>query len=81
MPVRLGLFVHNAAAVRMEHLIGYVGIVRSEKYKTGNDFFRLAGPGPVVYPNQTSPLRWYFVGAGAVEFPFPSTFKSDFRCS
>ena len=28
----------------MEHLTGYVGgIVRSEKYKTGRDFFRLAG--------------------------------------
>src|SRR6266481_1439854 len=45
MPVRLGLSVHNAAAIRMEHLTGYVGgIVRSEKYKTGRDFFRLAGP-------------------------------------
>ena len=45
MPVRLGLSVHSAAAIRMEHLTGYVGgIVRSEKYKTGGDFFRLAGP-------------------------------------
>ena len=45
MPVGLGLSVHNAAAIRMEHLTGYVGgIVRSEKYKTGSDFFRLAGP-------------------------------------
>src|SRR4029077_4703988 len=35
----------NAAAIRMEHLTGYVGgIVRSEKYKTGGDFFRLACP-------------------------------------
>jgi hypothetical protein len=45
MRVRLGLSVHNAAAIRLEHLTGYVGgIVRSEKYKTGRDFFRLAGP-------------------------------------
>ena len=45
MPVRLGLSVHNATAIRMEHLTEYVGgIVRSEKYKTGGDFFRLAGP-------------------------------------
>jgi len=45
MPVRLGLSVHNTAAIRMEHLTGYVGgIVRSEKYKTGRNFFRLAGP-------------------------------------
>ena len=45
MPVRLGLSVHNATAIQMEHLTEYVGgIVRSEKYKTGGDFFRLAGP-------------------------------------
>src|SRR6266705_5590589 len=29
----------------MKHLTGYVGgIFRSEKHKTGGDFFRLAGP-------------------------------------
>src|SRR4029077_18922515 len=45
MPVRLGLSVHSATAIRMEHLTEYVGgIVRSEKYKTGGDFFRLACP-------------------------------------
>jgi hypothetical protein len=34
MPVRLGLSVHNATAIRMEHLTGYVGgIVRSENTK------------------------------------------------
>jgi len=44
MPVQFGLPVHNAAAIRMEHLTGYLKrIVRSEKYKTGGDFFRLAG--------------------------------------
>jgi len=45
MRVRPGLSVHHAAAIRVEHLTGHVGgIVRSEKYKTGGDFFRLAGP-------------------------------------
>ena len=44
MPVRLGLSIHDTAAIRMEHLAGYVGgIFRSEKHKTGGDFFRLAG--------------------------------------
>jgi hypothetical protein len=78
MPVRLGLSVHNAAAIRMEHLTGYVGgIVRSEKYKTSRDFFRRAGPARRCIRTK----RRHFVGAGAVEFPFPSTFKSDFHCS
>src|SRR6266403_3741339 len=45
MPVRPGLSVHHSAAIRVEHLTGHVGgIVRSEKYKTGGDFFRLARP-------------------------------------
>jgi hypothetical protein len=75
MSARLGLSVQNAAAIRMEHLTGYVGgIVRSEKYKTGRDFFRLAGPAQRCIRTK----RRHFVGAGAVEFPFPSTFKSDF---
>jgi len=77
MPVRLGLSVHNATAIRMEHLTGYVGgIVRSEKYKTGRDFLRLAGPAQWFIRTKR-----HFVGAGAVEFPFPSTFESDVRCS
>src|SRR6476661_9970202 len=45
MPVRLERSVHNATAIRMEHLTDYVGrVVRSEKFKTGGDFFPLAGP-------------------------------------
>jgi hypothetical protein len=42
----------------MEHLTGYVGgIVRSEKYKTGRDFFRLAGrPSGVSEPNVATSL-------------------------
>ena len=91
MRVRLGLSVHNAAAIRMEHLTGYVGgIVRSEKYKTGRDFFRLAGPAQRCIRTK----RRHFIGresrgnqrrpngpARVYEFPFPSTFKRDFRCS
>src|SRR5438270_304261 len=42
MPVRLGLSVHDAAAIWMEHLTGHVGgIFRSEKHKTGGDFVGL----------------------------------------
>jgi hypothetical protein len=59
----------------MEHLTGYVGgIVRSEKYKTGRDFFRLACPAQRCIRTK----RRHFAGAGAVEFPFPSTFKAIF---
>jgi len=63
MPVRLGLSVHNATAIRMEHLTGYVGgVVRSQKYKTGGDFFQLAGrPSGVSEPNVATSL------AGKVE--------------
>src|SRR5437763_573276 len=43
MPVQLGLPIHDTAAIRMEHLTGHVGrIFRSEKHKTGGNFFRLA---------------------------------------
>src|SRR5436190_21150924 len=42
--VQLGLSIHDAAAIRMKHLTGYVGgIFRSQKHKTGGDFLRLAG--------------------------------------
>ena len=68
MSARLGLSVQNGAAIRMEHLTGYVGgIVRSEKYKTGGDFFRLACPAQRCIRTK----RRRFAGAGAVEFPFP----------
>jgi len=91
MRVRLGLSVHNAAAIRMEHLTGYVGgIVRSEKYKTGRGLLPARRPGPAVYPNQTSPPHWPGKSRESAasklaparprlpEFPFPSTFKRGF---
>ena len=75
MPVRLGLSVHNAAAIRMEHLTGYVGgIVRSEKYKTGRDFFRLAGPAQRCIRTK----RRHFVGAGAGRISFSFDIQKRF---
>ena len=79
MPVRLGLSVHNAAAIRMEHLTGYVGgIVRSEKYKTGRDFFRLAGPAQRCIRTK----RRHFVGReSAMDREFPFSFDIQKRFS
>src|SRR4026209_972750 len=63
MPVRLGLSVHNATAIRMEHLTGYVGgIVRSEKYKqAATSSGSPARPSGVSEPNAAASL------AGKVE--------------
>jgi hypothetical protein len=59
----------------MAHLTGYVGgIVQSEKYKTGGDFFRLASPAHWCIRTK----RRHFVGAGGGEFSFPLAFQKRF---
>jgi hypothetical protein len=69
MPVRLGLSVHNAAAIRMEHLTGYIGIiVRSEKDKivaTSSGSPRLAHGGSE--PNVATSLAGKAEGISGVQ--------------
>src|SRR4029077_7999455 len=49
--------------------LGYIGgIVRSEKLQNGSRLLPARRPGPVVYPNQTSPLRW--CSGGRIFFSF-----------
>jgi hypothetical protein len=78
MPVRLGLSVHNAAAIRMEHLTGYIGrIVRSEKTNQWRLLpARPAWPSGGSEPNVATSLAGKVegisgvqIGPGATAFP------------